>query len=74
MKLADYLKENKILKHAFAEQIGCAPSTISRLLSGKHVPDRETMTKIIEVTGGAVTPNDFFDLPKSATEAIGAAA
>lgn len=74
MKLEDFLKTNEITKQAFAERIGVAPSTITRLLTGKHVPDRATMNAIIAATDGAVTPNDFFDLPDSATEQAGAAA
>ena len=42
---------------------------VHRYRTGDRMPDQATMEKIFEVTGGAVTPNDFFGLAsaKSAT-------
>lgn len=64
MKLADFLKQRDITAQTFAERIGRYPSTVTRLLSGKHTPDAATMKAIIEATEGLVTPNDFFELPE----------
>jgi len=66
MRLSDYLREKKTTAVAFADRIGRAPSTVTRILSGQHTPDAATMRAIIEATDGAVSPNDFFDLPGGA--------
>ena len=67
MKLADWLETNQVTAHAFAQRIGRAPSTVTRLIRGRHTPDAATMKSIIEVTDGAVLPNDFFDVPTGGT-------
>jgi transcriptional regulator with XRE-family HTH domain len=66
MKLADYLASKEMTAQVFADSIGRAPSTVTRLLRGETVPDRATMLAIIDATSGAVTPNDFFDLKEGA--------
>jgi transcriptional regulator with XRE-family HTH domain len=59
MKLADYLKTNKITLEAFAKQVGRDTSTISRLARELNRPDWDTMQAIVTATGGEVQPNDF---------------
>lgn len=71
MKLHLYLSENKITEAAFAEAIGVTRISVARYKAGR-VPEAEVMDRIIEATSGAVTPNDFFDLP-SPSEAVAAA-
>jgi transcriptional regulator with XRE-family HTH domain len=61
MKLADYLKANKITLETFAKQIGRDTSTISRLARGLNRPDWDTMQAIAEATNGEVQPNDFLE-------------
>lgn len=46
----------------FAEQIGVTPISLSRYFSGVRKPSAEIMERIHRATGGAVTPNDFFNL------------
>lgn len=62
MKLSAYLKHRGITGLAFAEMIGVAPSTITRLATGSVPRKPGTMLLIYEKTGGLVTPNDFFDI------------
>jgi hypothetical protein len=64
MKLADHLKRVGKSPEAFAPQLGTTGQTIRRWLSGECVPRREMMVRIFEATGGAVTADDFFGLPK----------
>lgn len=59
MKLATYLKENGLTLHAFGQQIGRTPATVSRLAREKHQPDWSTVAAIERATNGAVTANDF---------------
>lgn len=65
MKLSAWLKLKDLTAQQFGERIDRAPSTITRLLRGESVPDKATMLRIVAETEGAVTPNDFFDLPES---------
>ncbi len=65
MTLAEYLETNSLTATAFAGQIDRAISTITRICKGTIHPDKETMQAIVDATGGAVTPNDFFVVPDS---------
>lgn len=66
MKLSEYLKRQNITATTFAETIGRDKSTVTRLCNGDRRPDPDTMAVILEKTGGAVQPNDFFDVPDQA--------
>lgn len=74
MKLSAWLKLKDLTAQQFGERIDRAPSTITRLLRGESVPDKATMLRIVAETEGAVTPNDFFDLPANGQTEAGAAA
>ncbi|MBM3572586.1 MAG: helix-turn-helix domain-containing protein [Alphaproteobacteria bacterium] len=60
MKLKKYFIQEGITASQFATRIGRAVSTVTRLANGETVPEPETLAKIVEATGGAVQPNDFF--------------
>jgi predicted transcriptional regulator len=49
--------------------IGSSPQAIYRYEDGDRVPAPKVMHKIVEVTGGDVTPNDFFNLNDDHSEA-----
>ena len=64
MKLESYLSQQNLTASAFADQVGVAQSTISRLMAGVNKknarnPSWKLMMKIRAVTHGEVTPNDF---------------
>lgn len=60
MKLKQFLIEKNLSAAEFGRLIGVrSRMTICRYVSGERMPDRSVMTKIVEVTHGAVTPNDF---------------
>ena len=63
MKLGDWISQRGITPTDFARRIDRAPSTVTRLIAGDTLPDRDTVKRIFGATDGAVTPNDFFDLP-----------
>lgn len=65
MKLNAWLAASPLKDHEFAGKIGVSRVTLFRLKKGLRPPKRDVMTKINEVTEGAVTPNDFFDLPET---------
>lgn len=60
MKLGDWLKWKEMTREAFAELVGVTHASVSGYALGNHIPGREPMRKIIEVTEGAVTPADFY--------------
>lgn len=65
MKLASYLDAKEITRRAFADLIGVSEVAICRYINGDRVPRRKEMARIIDVTGGEVTPNDFMLIPAS---------
>ncbi len=80
MKLADYLTKHGLSAADFATLIGKDKSTVSRWVdsdstSGKAFrPSWDTIKLIVEVTGGAVTANDFMDQPVDNSTGNGRAA
>jgi hypothetical protein len=64
MKLADHLKRVGKSPEAFAPEINTTGQSVRRWLAGQSVPRPETMRRIFDVTGGAVTADDFYGLPK----------
>lgn len=69
MKLKDWLDREEISNATFAAKIERTSEAVRRYASGERVPDKETMPKIFDATGGAVTANDFFDLGSEASAA-----
>ena len=65
MKLSAYLAADGRTATELAALAGCAVSTITRAAKGEITPSRELMVKLIDATGGAVTPNDFFEVAPS---------
>jgi hypothetical protein len=67
MKLADWLEAHSITDARFGEMIGAARQAVHRYRAGGRVPDKVMMSRIVKVTGGAVSPNDFYEVESSAT-------
>lgn len=63
MKLADWLVREEISFADFGLKIDRTAEAVRRYANGLRIPDRDTMPKIVSVTSGEVTANDFFDLP-----------
>lgn len=70
MKLADWLKGDPetipprpaMTPTEFGRRIGCPQPTIWRYANDERIPEPEIMARIVEATGGAVTPNDFYGI------------
>ncbi len=62
MTLREWLDWKDLTATAFAAEVGCSVSTITRAVAGA-VPEPETLKKIGEKTSGLVTPNDFMGFP-----------
>lgn len=52
----------KLTQAAFGELIGCGWNAVWRYENEGRIPEAAILQRIIDATGGAVTPNDFFDL------------
>ena len=63
MKLDTYIRESGVTEQELANKTGYSQGTINKLRNGKINPTLELLTKIAEVTGQIVTPNDFLPLP-----------
>lgn len=79
MLLRAWLDEKHLTLADFGEQIGVAASTVLRYCHpighrNRRIPEPDRMTAIYWATGGAVTPNDFHDLPALPTARAGGAA
>jgi len=69
MRLQTYLEVEKISIAGFARACGVGRRTMHRIVLGVCLPRRALMMRIYELTHGAVTPNDFYELPELAQEA-----
>ena len=63
MKLQAYLTEADLTVEKFAELIEVHRTAVQRYIDDQRIPGREKMAKIVEVTAGKVTANDFYGIP-----------
>lgn len=61
MKLRTYRERLKIPFLAAAQELDCSPSQLSRIETGKCIPQPDLMSRIRKWSGGMVQPNDFYD-------------
>ena len=61
MKLGQYLAEHGLTLEAFAGRIGVSTGAACRYAHGHRIPRRAIMARIVEATGGAVGPTDFYE-------------
>jgi len=73
MKLRDYMRREGMTAAELATLIGVSTAAVVRYRNGTRRPSPEVMRRIAHVTGGAVLPNDFYDLPAPAADAAGSA-
>jgi transcriptional regulator with XRE-family HTH domain len=59
MKLSDWLRQEGMTQAVFGERIGSDQANVSRWITGHHTPSLATLLKIMKVTKGAVTAEDF---------------
>lgn len=69
MKLRAWRRANNLTVREAADRLGVTFHTIYRYEQGKVVPPPDKMRQIIALSGGAVTPDDFFDVPAPAEAA-----
>ena len=62
MKLSEWLHKNNTSAADFAESIDLSVQAAYKYIGGERIPRPEIMKRISEVTLGAVTPNDFYNI------------
>lgn len=60
MKLADWLVTQNVTDTDMARQLGVSQAAVTRYRRGERIPEAAIMTRIVDATAGAVTPNDFY--------------
>lgn len=61
MKLKTYIESHGLSPARFAAMIGVSQPAVHRYVHNGRIPQRAVMLRISEVTGGKVTPNDFYE-------------
>jgi len=59
MKFADWIGQQQLSKSEVGRRLGISQGHVSDLCAGRFWPSRAVAAKIWQLTGGAVTPNDF---------------
>ena len=65
MKLTTWRKGQGLTQWALAKALDCSQSYVSQIERAHDAlqPGRDMLVRIYTLTGGAVQPNDFVDLP-----------
>ena len=63
VRLGEWRRSAGLTLDAMGNRLGVGPETVRRYESGQRIPSRQHMARIYLATGGAVAPNDFYDLP-----------
>ena len=58
--LDKWIINNSLSRQLFAKKINISTATLSRYLSGDRIPKQEIMEKIIKITRGSISPDDFY--------------
>lgn len=58
--LNDWLIANDIERKDFAKKLGVSTAALGRYCIGERIPERAVMVKIMKLTRGEITANDFF--------------
>ena len=58
--LDKWIINNSLSRQLFAKKINISTATLSRYLSGDRIPKQEIMEKIVKITRGSISPDDFY--------------
>ena len=70
MKLTEYRKTRGMTVSALARHLGKAHETVRRWENGEAVPRKAEVEAIFRWSGGAVAPEDWYDLPPRRAAAV----
>lgn len=60
MTLKEFLTKNRLTMKQAADQLGCHYEYVRRYINEGVIPSKYRMKQIVEWSGGAVQPNDFY--------------
>lgn len=63
MKLSEWRRSVGLTQEELAEKLGLITGSVARYESGARMPGPAVLVALYELSGGAVQPNDFYDLP-----------
>jgi hypothetical protein len=69
MRFSDWMTMTNSSNAAFGERLGKSGETVRRYRAGEREPDFETISRIFDLTGGKVTPNDWVGVAVRAADA-----
>jgi len=64
MDLPTYLANKKLSLEKFGDKAGLSKASLSRIIRGVQKAPSDTLQRIIDASGGEVTPDSFFAKPK----------
>jgi transcriptional regulator with XRE-family HTH domain len=62
MNLTEWRRRQGLQSRQAAARLGIGPKSYSRYEAGRRIPRPATLRRIFLITGGAVTPDDFYDI------------
>ena len=72
MKLPEYLAQHEISTKTFAGFMDTTEEAVRLWIVGQRIPRKNFMEDIARVTGGAVQPNDFYDISETEKQTVDA--
>jgi DNA-binding XRE family transcriptional regulator len=67
-KLREYRVARGLSQSTFAASVGVKKATISRIEKGKRVPSMGLVARIVEISGGELSADDFMPEPSPLPE------
>lgn len=65
MTLKEWMEAESIGVPHVATELECSAETVRRYVHGHRIPGQATMLKIVALTAGRVTANDFYGIAQS---------
>lgn len=74
MTLLEWMKVSELEIGRVASRLNCTAEAVRRYIKGDRIPSRDVMRDIFEISGGKVTPNDFYLFDHAALDTAAIAA
>lgn len=64
MTLDEFMQAHRLSARDVAERVGVGPEAVRKWLRGERIPRPAQMTRIHEISAGAVQPATFYPAPR----------
>lgn len=61
MTLKEYMRINGLTQYRLAKDLDVSPNSVKNWLTGRTIPNKKLLDRIMKATDSAVQPNDFFE-------------